>query len=74
MRGTVKLSAELGLNYVPNPTRINLFNDPNFMQKKPFLDFAKPILDYFEPLRKNYADRVHEIIKSYRFVKSSINI
>jgi hypothetical protein len=62
----VKLSAELGMNYVPNPTRVNLFQNTEFMRVRPFADFGKSLLEYFKPLKKNYADRINDILKSHQ--------
>jgi hypothetical protein len=44
----IRLAASLHVNYVPNPTRIQLFNDPEFMAKTPLFDFRKKILLEFE--------------------------
>lgn len=62
----VRLAAALGLNYAPNPTRVNLFRDRQFLELKPFLDFQRDILDYFEKVRRRHADSVNKVFQSLR--------
>lgn len=40
------------MSYVPNPTRIQLFNDPEFITKTPLFDFRKKIISEFEEVGK----------------------
>jgi len=62
----VRLAAALGLNYAPNPTRVNLFRNREFRTLKPFPNFQRDILDYFEKVRKRHADSVNRVFRSLR--------
>jgi hypothetical protein len=62
----VRLAAALGLNYAPNPTRVNLFENDEFLTLAPFPDFQRDILDYFEEVRKRHADSVNRVFRSLR--------
>jgi hypothetical protein len=62
----VRLAAALGLNYAPNPTRVNLFENDEFLRLEPFPDFQRDILDYFETVRERHADSMNRVFRSLR--------
>jgi len=76
----LKLAAALGLNYAPNPIRVNLFTIPEFSECKPFSDIQHDILKYFETIRAKRIESVNEVFPSlnkpiklplvYNFIRS----
>ena len=62
----IRLAAALGLNYAPNPTRVGLLRNREFRALKPFPNFQRDILDYFEKVRKRHADSVSRVFRSLR--------
>jgi hypothetical protein len=59
-----KLAGELGLNYVPNPTRVALFLDEAFRAKAKFPDFARDVIQYMEKVRAERARSMQEVFQS----------
>jgi hypothetical protein len=61
-----ELGGELGLNYVPNPTRVDLFRDDAFRAKVNFPDFARDIIQRMEKVRAEQARLIQEVFQSVR--------
>ena len=59
-----KLGGELGLNYVPNPTRVDLFSDVAFRAKTDIPDLARDIIQYMEKVRVEQAKAIQEVFQS----------
>jgi hypothetical protein len=60
----LNLAASLGVNYVPNPTRIKLFESPNFMEQIPFTDFRRDVLKFFQKVNRLSNERISEVFRS----------
>jgi hypothetical protein len=58
------LAGELGLNYVPNPTRVDLFRDEAFRAKAGFPDLARDIIQRMEKVRAEQARSIQETFQS----------